>query len=59
MTKIGINGFGGIGRFVFGASTKREDIEAGAINGLLPGDYMAAMRKTDTMAGQGAGPCGG
>lgn len=27
MTKIGINGFGRIGRFVFRASTKREDIE--------------------------------
>ena len=27
MTKIGINGFGRIGRFVFRASTKRNDIE--------------------------------
>ncbi|WP_301042705.1 glyceraldehyde 3-phosphate dehydrogenase NAD-binding domain-containing protein, partial [uncultured Duncaniella sp.] len=26
MTKIGINGFGRIGRFVFRASTKRDDI---------------------------------
>ncbi|MDE5624684.1 MAG: hypothetical protein K2I61_00010, partial [Muribaculaceae bacterium] len=31
MTKIGINGFGRIGRFVFRASTKREDIEVVAI----------------------------
>ena len=39
MTKIGINGFGRIGRFVFRASTKREDIEVVAINDLLPVDY--------------------
>lgn len=43
MTKIGINGFGRIGRFVFRASTKRNDIEVVAINDLLPVDYMAYM----------------
>ncbi len=43
MTKIGINGFGRIGRFVFRASTKRDDIEVVAINDLLPVDYMAYM----------------
>ena len=48
MTKIGINGFGRIGRFVFRASTKREDIEVVAINDLLPVDYMAYMLKYDT-----------
>ena len=52
MTKIGINGFGRIGRFVFRASTKREDIEVVAINDLLPVDYMAYMLKYDTMHGQ-------
>ena len=36
MTKVGINGFGRIGRFVFRASTKRDDIEVVAINDLLP-----------------------
>ena len=52
MTKVGINGFGRIGRFVFRASTKRDDIEVVAINDLLPVDYMAYMLKYDTMHGQ-------
>ena len=52
MTKIGINGFGRIGRFVFRASTKRDDIEVVAINDLLPVVYMAYMLKYDTMHGQ-------
>ncbi|MCH5246244.1 MAG: type I glyceraldehyde-3-phosphate dehydrogenase [Muribaculaceae bacterium] len=52
MTKIGINGFGRIGRFVFRASVKRDDIEVVAINDLLPVDYMAYMLKYDTMHGQ-------
>jgi glyceraldehyde 3-phosphate dehydrogenase len=52
MTKIGINGFGRIGRFVFRASTKREDIEVVAINDLCPVDYLAYMLKYDTMHGQ-------
>ena len=52
MTKIGINGFGRIGRFVFRASTKREDVEVVAINDLLPVDYMAYMLKYDTMHGR-------
>ena len=52
MTKVGINGFGRIGRFVFRASTKREDIEVVAINDLLPVDYMAYMLKYDTMHGR-------
>ena len=52
MTKIGINGFGRIGRFVFRASTKRNDIEVVAINDLLPVDYMAYMLKYDTMHGR-------
>ena len=51
MTKIGINGVGRIGRFVFRASTKRDDIEVVAINDLLPVDYMAYMLKYDTMHG--------
>ena len=52
MTKIGINGFGRIGRFVFRASTKRDDIEVVAINDLLPVDYMAYMLKYYTMHGR-------
>ena len=56
MTKIGINGFGRIGRFVFRASTKRNDIEVVAINDLLPVDYMAYMLKYDTMHGASKAP---
>ncbi|MCH5232044.1 MAG: type I glyceraldehyde-3-phosphate dehydrogenase [Muribaculaceae bacterium] len=52
MTKIGINGFGRIGRFVFRASTKRDDVEVVAINDLLPVDYMAYMLTYDTMHGR-------
>ena len=52
MTKIGIYGFGRIGRFVFRASTKRDDLEVVAINDLLPVDYMAYMLKYDTMHGR-------
>ena len=52
MTKIGINGFGRIGRFVFRASVKRDDIEVVAINDLLPVDYMAYMLTYDTMHGR-------
>ena len=52
MTKIGINGFGRIGRFVFRASVERDDIEVVAINDLLPVDYMAYMLKYDTMHGR-------
>ncbi|MDD7437235.1 MAG: type I glyceraldehyde-3-phosphate dehydrogenase [Bacteroidales bacterium] len=52
MIKIGINGFGRIGRFVFRASTKRNDIVVVGINDLLPVDYLAYMLKYDTMHGQ-------
>ena len=49
MIKVGINGFGRIGRFVFRAAQNRDDIEIVGINDLLPGDYMAYMLKNDTM----------
>ncbi len=52
MIKVGINGFGRIGRFVFRAAAKRNDIEVVGINDLLPVDYMAYMLKYDTMHGQ-------
>lgn len=51
MIKIGINGFGRIGRFVFRASVKRNDIVVVGINDLLPVDYLAYMLKYDTMHG--------
>ena len=54
--KVGINGFGRIGRLVFRAGIDREDIEFLGINdpGMTP-DYMAYMLKYDTMHGQFSG----
>ena len=51
--KVGINGFGRIGRFVFRASVMRPElgIQVVGINDLLPPDYMAYMLKYDTMHG--------
>ena len=49
--KVGINGFGRIGRFVFRAAQTRDDIEIVGINDLCPVDYMAYMLKYDTMHG--------
>ena len=51
--KVGINGFGRIGRFVFRASIYRPElgIQVVCINDLLPPDYMAYMLKYDTMHG--------
>ncbi len=50
--KVGINGFGRIGRFVFRAAQNRKDIEIVAINDLCPVDYLAYMLKYDTMHGK-------
>jgi len=50
--KVGINGFGRIGRLVFRAAQEREDIVVVGINDLLDVDYMAYMLKYDTMHGQ-------
>ncbi len=52
MTKVGINGFGRIGRFVFRAAQTRNDIEIVGINDLCPATYLAYMLKYDTMHGQ-------
>ena len=38
--KIGINGFGRIGRMVFRAAAKRQDVEVVAINDLLDIDHL-------------------
>ncbi len=51
-TKVGINGFGRIGRFVFRAAQTRSDIEIVGINDLCPASYLAYMLKYDTMHGQ-------
>ena len=42
MIKVGINGFGRIGRFVFRAAQERNDIQIVGINDLLPVDYMGS-----------------
>ena len=38
--RVGINGFGRIGRLVFRAAQKRDDVEIVAINDLIDVDYM-------------------
>mgnify|MGYP002802652078 FL=1 len=43
--KVGINGFGRIGRMVFRASINHPDIEIVGINDLCPADYLAYMLK--------------
>lgn len=50
--KIGINGFGRIGRLVFRAATLREDVEVVAINDLVEAEYLAYLLKYDTVHGQ-------
>ncbi|WP_314190260.1 glyceraldehyde-3-phosphate dehydrogenase [Yersinia massiliensis] len=50
--KVGINGFGRIGRIVFRAAQERSDIEIVAINDLLDADYMAYMLKYDSTHGR-------
>ena len=50
--KVGINGFGRIGRLVFRAAMTRDDIEIVAINDLIDVDYMVYMLKYDTMHGR-------
>ena len=52
MIKIGINGFGRIGRLVFRASLDHKNVEVVGINDLITPDYMAYMLKYDTMHGR-------
>ena len=55
MIKIGINGFGRIGRFVFRSTLEeanKNDVEVVAINDLLSVDYLAYLLKYDTMHGR-------
>ncbi|CAD5270453.1 glyceraldehyde-3-phosphate dehydrogenase A [Alteromonas sp. 38] len=49
--RIGINGFGRIGRLVMRAAAAREDIEVVAINDLLDTDYIAYLLKYDSTHG--------
>ena len=52
MIKVGINGFGRIGRLVFRAAQQRNDIEIVGINDLISVDYMSYMLRYDTVHGQ-------
>jgi glyceraldehyde 3-phosphate dehydrogenase len=50
--KIGINGFGRIGRFVFRAACERSDVEVVGINDLIDVEYLAYMLKYDSTHGR-------
>ncbi len=50
--KIGINGFGRIGRLVFRATTERDNVQVVAINDLLDVEYMAYMLRYDSVHGR-------
>jgi glyceraldehyde 3-phosphate dehydrogenase len=53
MVKVGINGFGRIGRLVFRASVERKDVEVVAINDpFIDLDYMVYMLKYDSVHGR-------
>ena len=52
MTKVGINGFGRIGRLAFRAAMERKDIEIVGINDLVDPEYMAYMLKYDSTHGR-------
>ncbi len=53
MTKVGINGFGRIGRLVFRASLKRSDLEVVAVNDpFIDLEYMKYMIEYDTVHGR-------
>lgn len=55
MIKIGINGFGRIGRLVFRAAQERNDMEVVAINDVLDPDYIAYLLKYDSTHGKFTG----
>ncbi|NDW13713.1 type I glyceraldehyde-3-phosphate dehydrogenase [Bacteroides sp. 214] len=55
MIKVGINGFGRIGRLVFRAAQTRNDIEIVGINDLIDVEYMVYMLKYDTVHGRFTG----
>jgi glyceraldehyde 3-phosphate dehydrogenase len=50
--KVGINGFGRIGRLAFRAAMSRNDIEVVGINDLIDVDYMSYMLRYDTVHGR-------
>ena len=50
--KIGINGFGRIGRLAFRSAVNRGDVEVVGVNDLIGADYMAYMLKYDSTHGR-------
>jgi len=52
MIKVGINGFGRIGRLVFRAAQQRNDIQIVGINDLISVEYMSYMLRYDSIHGQ-------
>lgn len=50
--KLGINGFGRIGRIVFRATVKRDNVDVVAINDLLDVEHLAYLLKYDSVHGQ-------
>jgi glyceraldehyde 3-phosphate dehydrogenase len=52
MTKIGINGFGRIGRMAFRAALKRDDVQVVAVNDLLNIHQLAHLLKYDSVHGR-------
>ena len=49
--RVGINGFGRIGRSVFRILSDRTDIEVAVINDLFDNDHLAYLLKYDTVMG--------
>jgi glyceraldehyde 3-phosphate dehydrogenase len=52
MTKLGINGFGRIGRMAFRAALERDDVEVVAVNDLLDVRQLAHLLKYDSVHGR-------
>ena len=52
MIKIGINGFGRIGRVAFRAAMKRSDVQVVAVNDLLELPHLAYLLKHDSVHGK-------
>ncbi len=51
-TKIGINGFGRIGRIAFRVAVERDDLEVVAVNDLLDVEHLAYLLKYDSVHGR-------
>ena len=52
MIKIGINGFGRIGRTAFRAALAREDVQVVAVNDVLELPHLAYLLKHDSVHGR-------